>query len=74
VIVPATQFRLLAVLVGELGRTFTRGELVEHAIGDLVEERTVDVHIKELRRMLGLHGARIETVLRQDYRFLATPV
>ena len=43
--------------------------VVERGIGDVVEERTVDVHIKELRRKLGTYGSRIETVRGQGYRY-----
>jgi DNA-binding response OmpR family regulator len=69
VILTPTQFRLLAVLVGEPNRVFNRATLVEQAIGTVVEERTVDVHIKEIRRKLGPSGARIETVRRRGYRY-----
>src|SRR5437868_3593736 len=64
-----TQFRLLAALVAEPGRAFSRAELVARAIGTVVAERTVDVHVKELRRKLGPHGDRIETVRRRGYRW-----
>ena len=66
-----TQFRLLAVLVGEPGQDFTRAELVEHGIGGLVTERTVDVHLKELRRRLGEWGARVVAVRGVGYRYEA---
>lgn len=71
--VTPTQFRLLAVLAGEPGRTFTRTELVERGIGTLVTERTVDVHIKELRRKIG-PGLHIETVRGVGYRYRGNPV
>ena len=64
-----TQFRLVAVLVQEPNRVFTRAELVEQAIGTVVEERTVDVHIKEIRRKLGSSGGRIEAVRGRGYRY-----
>jgi DNA-binding response OmpR family regulator len=67
--ITATQFRLMAVLLGEPGRVFSRAELVERGIGSRVSERTVDAHVKELRRKLGLHGARIETVRHLGYRY-----
>ena len=69
VVLTATQFRLVGLLVGAPNRVFTRAELVEQAIGTVVEERTVDVHIKEIRRKLGSSGERIEAVRGRGYRF-----
>jgi DNA-binding response OmpR family regulator len=69
VVVTPTQFRLLAVMMSEPGRIFTRAELIEKAIGDLVELRTIDVHIKELRRKLEPDSGRIETVRGKGYRY-----
>ena len=49
-----TEFGLLAVLMGRPGRVMSRLELLEAAQGDAYEgyERTVDVHVKNLRRKL----------------------
>jgi DNA-binding response OmpR family regulator len=48
------EFRLLAVLIAEPGRTFSRGQLLSQAFGmdKFVTERTVDVHVMNLRRKL----------------------
>ena len=62
VAVTRTQYRLLAALAAEPGRALSRAELVERGIGELVSERTVDVHVKDLRRNLGPDRWRIETV------------
>src|SRR5262249_28723683 len=72
-VVTRTQFQILALLVAEPGRAFHRLELVERGIGTLVTERTVDVHIKEIRRKLGQYGTRIETVRGIGYRFSGRP-
>ena len=50
----ATEFRVLAALARHPGRTFTRDELVARAFGPDYEglDRTVDVHITNLRRKL----------------------
>lgn len=47
-----TEFRLLEVLLRQAGRAFTRYELMDAAIGEdaVVLERTIDVHIKSLRK------------------------
>ena len=50
-----TEFRLLECLLRQPGRAFTRHQLMDAAIGEgaIVLERTIDVHIKTLRRKLG---------------------
>jgi two-component system phosphate regulon response regulator PhoB len=66
-----TEFRLLEVLLRQAGRAFTRFELMDAAIGEdaVVLERTIDVHIKSLRKKLGDAGDLIETVRGVGYRF-----
>ncbi len=65
-----TEFRLLETLMKQPGRAFTRHDLMDAAVGDaIVLERTIDVHIKSLRRKLGETGERIETVRGVGYRF-----
>ena len=65
-----TEFRLLECLLRQPGRAFTRHQLMDAAIGEgaIVLERTIDVHIKTLRRKLG-EGDLIETVRGVGYRF-----
>ncbi len=65
-----TEFRLLETLLKQPGRAFSRGDLLDSAMGDsIVLDRTIDVHIKSLRRKLGDRGERIETVRGVGYRF-----
>jgi two-component system phosphate regulon response regulator PhoB len=70
-----TEFRLLETLLRQKGRAFTRQDLMDSAIGDgaIVLERTIDVHVKSLRRKLGPMGDCIETVRGIGYRFRETP-
>ncbi len=65
-----TEFRLLECLVRQPGRAFTRHQLMDAAIGEgsIVLERTIDVHIKTIRRKLGSPDL-IETVRGVGYRF-----
>ena len=58
VAVTPTEFRLLDTLARAAGRTFTRQELVERALGEEYDglDRTVDVHVMNLRRKLGDAG------------------
>ncbi|MDR3634997.1 MAG: response regulator transcription factor [Isosphaeraceae bacterium] len=66
-----TEFRLLEVLLRQPGRAFTRFELMDAAIGEdaVVLERTIDVHVKSLRKKLGEASELIETVRGVGYRF-----
>jgi DNA-binding response OmpR family regulator len=66
------QFDLLATFLRAPGRVHTREALLSGVWGDVcVSDRTVDVHIKELRRRIGEAGgdpALIETVRGVGYR------
>jgi two-component system phosphate regulon response regulator PhoB len=69
-----TEFRLLECLLRQPGRAFSRHQLMDAAIGEgqIVLERTIDVHIKTLRKKLtaaGGDGELIETVRGVGYRF-----
>jgi two-component system phosphate regulon response regulator PhoB len=68
-----TEFRLLECLIRQPGRAFSRHQLMDAAIGEgaIVLERTIDVHIKTLRRKLGTADL-IETVRGVGYRFRET--
>lgn len=71
IVLTPTEYRLLEALATAAGRTFTRQELVERAFGDDYEglDRTVDVHIKNLRKKLGAAGEAIATVFGVGYKF-----
>jgi two-component system phosphate regulon response regulator PhoB len=66
-----SEFRLLDTLIRQPGRVFDRTELIDAALGEdtMVMERTIDVHIRALRRKLGEHADVIETVRGVGYRF-----
>jgi DNA-binding response OmpR family regulator len=68
----ATEFRLLALLVERRGRVQSRAQLLRDAwdYTEDVDSRTVDTHIRRLRRKLGDAGHRIETVVGVGYRLL----
>ena len=68
-----TEFSLLRVLLEAPGHAFTRAELIEQALGYRYEglERTLDSHIKNLRRKIDTGAAEaslIETVFGVGYR------
>ncbi len=52
---PRKEFNILKLLVSEPNRLFTREEIFSHVWGDgtVVGERTLDVHIRRLRRKIG---------------------
>lgn len=65
-----SEFALLDTLIRQPGRAFTRTELIDDALGDaLVLERTIDVHIRAIRKKLGSCAELIETVRGVGYRF-----
>lgn len=68
-----TEFRLLLFFLRNPERVFSRGQLLDNVWGTnvYVEERTVDVHIRRLRKAIGLkgHDRLIQTVRGAGYRF-----
>ena len=66
----ATEFRLLRLLLDRSGRVQTRGQLLSDVWGyaEDIDSRTVDTHIRRLRRKLGAEAERIETVIGVGYR------
>jgi two-component system response regulator BaeR/two-component system response regulator AdeR len=65
-----SEIRLLAVLARTPGHVRVRSELLA-ATGDLerfADERTIDAHIKNIRRKLGAYGEMLETVRGVGYR------
>lgn len=52
--ITATEFKILELFATHAGRVFTRLQIVEQTQGDSFEgyDRTIDVHIKNLRRKL----------------------
>ena len=66
------EFDLLADLMRNRGRVLTRERLLERVWGYQYpgETRTVDVHVRRLRRKLGpVAGESVETVVGVGYRF-----
>jgi two-component system phosphate regulon response regulator PhoB len=66
-----TEFRLLHYFMTHPNRVYTRTQLMDEIWGDqvIIEERTVDVHIRRLRQAISPsgHGALIETVRGRGY-------
>ncbi|MFC3283922.1 phosphate regulon transcriptional regulator PhoB [Litchfieldella rifensis] len=69
-----TEYRLLQFFMTHQERAYTRSQLLDQVWGGnvYVEERTVDVHIRRLRKALGdTHQHLIQTVRGTGYRFSA---
>lgn len=68
-----TEFRLLHFFMQHPERVYSRSQVLDHVWGNTVyiEERTVDVHIRRLRKILTAYGYDhlIQTVRGVGYRF-----
>jgi two-component system phosphate regulon response regulator PhoB len=68
-----TEYRLLLFFMTHAERVYTRSQLLDHVWGGnvYVEERTVDVHIRRLRKTLEPYGMDplVQTVRGAGYRF-----
>ena len=71
-----TEYRLLHFFMTHPERVYSRTQLLDHVWGGsvYVEERTVDVHIRRLRKTLEPHGVEnmVQTVRGSGYRFSAS--
>lgn len=69
----ATEFKLLAELLGSKGRVQTRDQLLNNVWGYQFEgyARTVDTHVRRLRQKLGPYAELVETVRGVGYRLKA---
>jgi two-component system phosphate regulon response regulator PhoB len=71
------EYRLLEFLMSHTGRTFNRTQLLAQVWGDDsdIDERTVDVNVQRLRKILADpgYGSYIQTVRGFGYRFGAPP-
>jgi len=68
-----TEYRLLEYLMTHANRVYSRNQLLDRVWGAnvYVEERTVDVHVRRLRKVLTEYGVEryIQTVRGSGYRF-----
>ena len=69
-----TEYRLLEFFMSHAGRSYSRAQLLDHVWGTnaYLEERTVDVHIRRLRKILEPTGTShyLQTIRGHGYRFL----
>ena len=71
--VSPTEFRLMQFFMTHPDKVYSRTQLLDQVWGRSVyiEERTIDVHIRRLRKILGEHGREemVQTVRGFGYRF-----
>jgi two-component system phosphate regulon response regulator PhoB/two-component system alkaline phosphatase synthesis response regulator PhoP len=66
----ATEFKILQLLASRRGRVFTRNQILDHLWGHekAVIDRTIDVHIRNLREKLGGTAALIKNIRGVGYK------
>lgn len=69
------EYRLLEFLMGHAGRTFSRTQLLSHVWGGdtEVDERTVDVTVQRLRKILSKVGNETYVQTVRGYGYLFSP-
>lgn len=66
-----TEFKLLELLTKRIGWVYSRNQILDHLWGNekIVLDRTVDVHVRNLREKLGKAGKLIKNVRGVGYKF-----
>ncbi len=67
----ATEFKILHLLASHPGRIFSRSQILADSRGELAAsyDRSVDAHVRTIRKKMGEHRHMIETVRAIGYRF-----
>lgn len=66
-----TEFKILKLLIERQGWVFNRDQILDHLWGTdkIVVDRTIDVHIKNLREKMGKAGEFIKNIRGVGYKF-----
>jgi len=66
----STEFKILGLLASKKGRVFTREQILDHLWGHdkIVLDRTIDVHIKNLREKLGPAARLVQNIRGVGYK------
>jgi two-component system phosphate regulon response regulator PhoB/two-component system alkaline phosphatase synthesis response regulator PhoP len=66
-----TEFKILELLFAKKGKVFSRDEILDYIWGQdkIVVDRTIDVHIKNLRDKIGKYGKSIKNIRSIGYKF-----
>ena len=70
--VTITEFKILELLSKQIGYVFSRDKLLNHLWGNekIVIDRTIDVHIRNLRKKMGESGKLIKNVRGVGYKIV----
>ena len=70
----STEFKILKLLVERLGWVYSRNQILDYLWGNekIVLDRTIDVHIKNLREKLGIAGKLIKNIRGVGYKLEET--
>jgi two-component system phosphate regulon response regulator PhoB/two-component system alkaline phosphatase synthesis response regulator PhoP len=70
ILLTSTEFKILRLLASRKGRVFTREQILDHLWGHekIVLDRTIDVHIKNLREKLGKAARFIKNIRGIGYK------
>jgi len=78
VMMSPTEYKLLSFLASHPNKVYSRNQLLDNVWGDnvYVEDRTVDVHIRRLRKILDAQGCAdlVQTVRGFGYKLVGTKV
>jgi len=68
-----TEFKILQLLYGKRGKVFSRESILDYVWGENKEvfDRTIDVHIKNLREKIGACGKKIKNIRGVGYKYEA---
>jgi two-component system phosphate regulon response regulator PhoB/two-component system alkaline phosphatase synthesis response regulator PhoP len=69
----STEFRILKLFISNKSKVFSRNDILDYLWGDekFVLDRTIDVHIKNLREKLGKAGQLIKNIRGIGYKLEA---
>ncbi len=76
IVLTVTEFGVLEALLSTPGKVYTRTELVERAyrFDNHVTERTIDTHVKRIRKKFGSGNQPVETVFGLGYRLASCTI
>ena len=66
-----TEFKFLQLLISNMGKVYSREDIISKTIGEtvVITDRTVDVHITQIRKKIGEYAKNIKSVRGVGYKF-----